>query len=80
MINFLELFSNTTASGGLLLAVKAVLLFTEALYGMFAFVVLRQIDLMSKTFKTDYAGFFKFVALAHFLTVVAVFLLSLILL
>lgn len=80
MIDFIDLFSSTSSSGGLLFLIKSVLLIAEFLYGAFAFVVFRQVGLMNSTFQTDYGSYFKFIALLHFLTVVAVFILTLILL
>lgn len=70
----------TTDLSNFLFALKALILVVEGIYGVFAFIVVRQVFLMNKTFKTAYGGFFILLAYAHFLAVVGVFILSFIIL
>ena len=80
MIDVQNLFIDLGLTGGTLFILKGVILVAVALYGLFAFIVVRQVTLMSDTFKTDFAGLFKIISKLHLLVVVIVFLLSLLLL
>jgi len=76
MINLETIFS----SEGVLYSIKLAVLIIEFLYGAFAFVVLRQVALMGKTFKTEFNPFFKLLALINFFTTVGLFILTIIIL
>jgi len=39
------------------------------LYAVFAFILVRQVDLRNKNFKTNYAPMFKILTIVHFLVV-----------
>ena len=70
----------TTDLTNFLFAFKILILVAEAIYGVFALIIVRQVSLMNKTFKTAYGGFFMLLAYAHFLALLAVFIMSLIVL
>lgn len=48
----------------------------EVMYVLFAFVVVRQVSLLNRSFKTDLAAFFKFLAYVHMFSSMAVVLIS----
>lgn len=48
-----------------------------AFYAIFAFIVIRQVDLMGKTVKVPLTSFLKLLATLHFLATLALFLLGL---
>lgn len=68
------------SSQDFLSVVKVVFLISEFIYGLFAFLVLRQVSLMNKTFQTSLGSFFTLLAYVHFFAVVAVFILTLVIL
>ncbi len=76
MLDLTTLFTNEA----MLLTAKLVVLFIVFLYGIFSFVVVKQVKLMSETFKTQFGGFFRLLALLHFVAVVIVFISALIVL
>lgn len=76
MINLETIFGNE----GVLLSIKYALLIMEFLYGLFSFVILRQITLMGTTFKTDFNPFFKLLALINFFAALGLFVLTFIIL
>jgi hypothetical protein len=80
MTDFASVFANLITADDFLIAVKLVLLVVEIVFGIFAFVVVRQASLMNKTFQTDVGPFFTLVAYVQFFAVVALFILSLIIL
>uniref|UniRef100_A0A7C4TKY5 Uncharacterized protein n=1 Tax=candidate division WWE3 bacterium TaxID=2053526 RepID=A0A7C4TKY5_UNCKA len=67
-------------SPAFLFAAKVAVVCLISLYGIFSFVVLRQVGLMNRTFQTDFGGLFKIVAGLHFMAVLIIFFLALILL
>jgi hypothetical protein len=60
--------------------VKIFVLFGLGLYLIFALVVIRQVQLMTKTIKMNFEVPVKFLALTHLLFAIAVFLFALIIL
>ena len=64
----------------LLPIVKNVLLVAGLIYGMFAFITVRQVGLMHKTFETSMGPLFKLLAYIHLFAVVAAVVLALLLL
>lgn len=60
--------------------VKIFVLFGLSLYLIFALVVIRQVQLMTKTIKMNFEAPVKLLAIIHFLFAVAVFLFALIIL
>jgi hypothetical protein len=80
MTDLASIFSNLFTAGDYLLGVKYVLLIVELVYGIFSFVVLRQVSLMNETLQTEIGPFFTLVAYVHFFAVVALFILSIIIL
>lgn len=59
-----------------LLLFKAVLLFSIAMYIVFAFVVIRQIDLMTKTVKTPLTPVLKMVGWGHCIASVVIWFIA----
>lgn len=53
-------------SNFLLLIGKVFFMVTSVLYAIFAFMVVRQVSLMNKSFTTSLHGFFTFLAWVHF--------------
>lgn len=80
MIDIQSLFTNLGFAEGSLFILKGVILVAEALYGLYAFIIVRQVSLMSETFKTEFSGLFKIISKVHLLVVMVVFLLSLLIL
>jgi len=63
-IDFFNLFSNMSGLGNLLQAFVAFILF---IYFVYAFLMLRQVKLLNKSFKSDASFFLKSFAYGHFL-------------
>lgn len=61
-----------------LLLFKAVLLFSIAMYIVFALVVIRQIDLMTKTIKTPLTPILKMVGWGHLIASIVIWFIALI--
>lgn len=53
------------------------IIFSELVYVIFAFIVIRQVALMTQSFKTSSAPLFKLIAFIHFLVSVLVLIVSL---
>ena len=63
-INYLDIFSNMSGLGTLLHAFVTFVLF---IYFVYAFLVVRQVKLLNKSFKTDASLILKSFAYGHFL-------------
>jgi hypothetical protein len=82
-MNFEELFPfifETGVESGLWIMVKVLVLFGLLIYLCFAGIVIRQVNLMTRTLSTEFETPLKFVAAGHFLLAIGVFLLSLMIL
>jgi hypothetical protein len=75
-IDLVTIFANE----GVLLSIKVALLIIEFLYGAFGFVIVRQVVLMGRTFKTEFNPFFKLLALINFFATLGLFILTFIIL
>lgn len=64
----------------LLLAFKVAILIGEAVYAIFAYIITRQVSLMTETLQTEFTGIFKLLAYIHFYAVIGLLVLSVILL
>ena len=64
----------------LLPSIKIAVLAAEAVYAIFAFIVVKQTALMNKSFHTPIHMFFTLLSQAHFFATVGLFVLSLIIL
>lgn len=64
----------------ILFFVKGAILILLALYAIFALIIVRQVDLMSKTLITSIAGLVKSVALLHAFFVLGLIFLALVIL
>lgn len=62
------------------LIVKALVLFALVIYGIFAFVVLRQIQLMTDTLEVGFEGPIRMLGVSHFVFSLVIFVLALIIL
>ena len=80
MTDFASLSSSLSLNLNFLVIVKVLILIAELIYGIFSFIVVRQVTLMNRTFQTDMGPLFSVLAYAHFFVVIAVFILTLILL
>lgn len=60
----------------LLFFLKIGLIAVEFVYAIFAFVIIRQLGLMHKSFQTPYGVVFKLVAYIHFLAIVGLIIMS----
>jgi hypothetical protein len=56
------------------------LLFAQAVYALFSFIIVRQVKLMNSSFNTPLEKPFRFLALVHLLLSIAVLLISLVVL
>lgn len=74
------LFENLFINPQVLFALKIALLILQGLYAFFAFVVVKQVKLMSRAFETPYGSKFKVISYLHLLAVVGVFIISLVVL
>lgn len=54
------------------IALKFVLLLMMTMYALFALVMIRQIDLMTKTIETPYTGIIKMVGYIHMIAALAI--------
>ena len=63
----------------LLLTIKVVLLIGQAVYTVFAYLIVRQISLMNQTFRTNLGPAFMLLAYIHFYTVLGLVVLTLLL-
>ena len=71
--NFItDLFSRD----GFFLIVKILLVCLEVYFGAFAFIVIRQIGLMNKSFTTKYGSFFSFLSYIQFLFAIGLIILT----
>lgn len=61
-----------------LFVLKIALLILQGLYTFFAFVVVKQIGLMSKAFETPYGSKFKVISYVHLLVALGIFVISII--
>ena len=57
-------------------ALKAVLLVMVTMYIVFAFVMIRQIDLMTRTIETPYTGVIKIIGYLHMIATLAVWFIT----
>ena len=80
MTDFASVFANLVTAGDFLLGIKYVLLIVEIIYGIFSFVVVRQVALMNETLQTEFGPFFTLVSYVQFFAVIALFILSFIIL
>lgn len=64
----------------LLLMGKVFFIVIGAIYAVFAFMVVRQVNLMNKSFTTPLHSFFTFLAWAHFFVALLAFALAILLL
>jgi len=76
MLDLTDLFSNPQ----MLLVIKYVLLIAEVIYAIFAYIVARQVTLMTETIQTDFTPLFKLLAYTHFYAVLGAIVLTLALL
>lgn len=67
-------------SVNLLSSIKIAVLFAEAIYAVFAFIVVKQTALMNKSFQTGIHALFTLISQIHFFAAVALLILSLIIL
>ena len=72
------LFENLFLNPQALFVLKIALLILQGLYTFFAFVVVKQIGLMSRAFETPYGSKFKAISYIHLLTALAIFIITLI--
>jgi len=72
----LNLFTYKDLLGG----IKIASLLIEGLYFVFALIIVRQIGLMNRSFKTNYGFFFKLVAYLHFFATAGLIVLTVLLL
>ena len=72
------LFENIFVNPQVLLGLKIALLVLQGLYTFFAFVVVKQVGLMSRAFETPYGSKFKVVSYIHLLTALGIFVISLV--
>jgi len=63
----------------LLLTIKVVLLIGQAVYTVFAYLIVRQISLMNQTFRTNLGPAFMLLAYIHFYAVLGLVVLTLLL-
>lgn len=78
MVDLADITANLIGADDFLAVIKIVLVIAEVIYGFFAFIVVRQVALMNKSFQTDTGPFFTSLAYLHFFAVVTVFILTLI--
>lgn len=76
MLSLTTLFSNPQT----LLVIKGTFLIAEAIYAIFAYIVVRQVALMTLTLQTEFTPLFKLLAYIHFYAVLGLMLLTLLLL
>lgn len=81
ILSFFETFSPVTNAGAILMfLLKGLFVTAFFLYIIFAFVVIRQVRLMSQTITTPLEPVLRLAAYAHFFLVLAVFVLAVIIL
>lgn len=80
-MNSIDLLPGGTAIIGdpvmiLLWGLKGLFVFGFLIYTIFAFMVIRQVRLMGKTYKTELSPLLHIIAIAHFIVAVAVLIFS----
>lgn len=79
-MNLFNFVVNLFTPAGFVQIIQFLIVILEILYGLFAFIVVRQVRLMNSSFKTSYASVFTFLAFVHFflaIGLVAISILSL---
>lgn len=76
----MDIISDLFTTEGFLSVIKVIILIVEFFYCIFAFIVVRQISLMNKTFSTILGFLFSLLSYMHFFAAVGLLWLTLVLL
>ncbi len=74
--NLLDIFS----AQGYMGLIQMLITILIALYAIYAFIIIRQVTLLNKSFTTDAAPLFKMTAVIHFFAALALLLVAILLL